>query len=121
MSKRNHNQKKNGGHRCDCHSGRIGLFDGVTLHIEHLDIHLDERMYSRNCYCSGSGADTEETVNVDMEKLAEKVAADTGVDKNTVMKVLAAETVHLQKLGVCKVSAEEKAAEQVAEQENHHE
>lgn len=130
MSKKNHNLKKHGEHRCTCcHSQRPGLFDGMTLHIEHLDIHMDERMYSCNHYCGGCGADAEDGVEVDMEKLVEKVSADTGVDKDTVMKVIMAEDVYLQELGVCEViseeadeqNSEETADEDAAEQEAEHE
>ena len=106
MSKKNY--KKHHDHSCTgYHSQRPGLFNGVTLHIEQLDIHMDERMDSCNHYCGGCGADTEDGIEVDMEKLVEKVAADTGVDKDTVMKVIMAEDVYLQELGVCEVISEE--------------
>ncbi len=105
-----------GGHHCSgCHSKRPGLFDGVTLNIEHLDIHMDERMYSCNHYCGGCGA-AGDGIKVDMEKLVEKVAADTGVDKDTVIKVILAEDVYLQEQGVCEVIPEEEDTQTDEEQ-----
>lgn len=126
--KKNHDIKSNdhmkhcdhhcsGGHHCSgCHSKHPGLFDGVTLNIEHLDVHMDERMYSCNHYCGGYGADTVDGIEVDMEKLVEKVAADTGVDKDTVIKVIMAEDVYLQELGVCEAIPKEDNAQTIEEQ-----
>lgn len=112
---KNDDHKNHCGHHCTgCHSKRPGLFDGVTLHIEHLDIHMDERMYSCNHYC-GCGAAGDGT-EVDMEKLVEKVAADTGVDKDTVIKVIMAEDVYLQELGVCEAIPKEDNAQTIEEQ-----
>lgn len=112
---KNDDHKNHCGHHCTgCHSKRPGLFDGVTLHIEHLDIHMDERMYSCNHYC-GCGAAGDGT-EVDMEKLVEKVAAYTGVDKDTVIKVILAEDVYLQEQGVSEVIPEEEDTQTDEEQ-----
>lgn len=113
MSKKNckkHEMSKNAGkqekHICNCahpHKTLLpGLLPGVTLNVKNLHLHLDEHMESTNFYHNGC-CDDEDSVVVDLDEMAEKIAEQTGIDKETVRKVLAAEDEYLTELGVCEI------------------
>ena len=121
MSKMNH--KSHGNHGCQkcsqhkschkCHEQKQAPSIFGSLHIEHLDIHLDERMYSTNHYTSFGSSDEEEEVIIDLHEMAQKISAETGVDEDTVFKVLMAEDAYLEKLGICvPVTADEEAEQE---------
>lgn len=114
MAKKNckkHEMSKNVGkqekHICNCEHSRMlllpGLFPGVTLNVKNLHLHLDEHMESTNFYHNGCCCDDEDSVVVDLDEMAEKIAEQTGIDKETVRKVLAAEDEYLTELGVCEI------------------
>lgn len=126
MSKKNHKTRMN--HSCqkcgqhkscqhhnschgNCHQKQAPSIFG-SLRIEHLDIHLDERMYSTNHYTSFGSCDEEEEIIIDLHEMAQKISAETGVDEDTVFKVLMAEDVYLEKLGVCVAVTDDEEAEQ---------
>lgn len=112
MSKKNckkHEMSKNAGkqekHICNCKHSRMPLlselFPGVTLNVKNL--HLDEHMESTNFYRNGCCCDKEDSVVIDLDEMAEKIAEQTGIDKATIHKVLAAEDEYLTELGVCEI------------------
>ena len=119
MSKKNHKTRMNHGclkcgqqkscHGHKCHEQKQAPSIFGSLHIEHLDIHLDERMYSTNDYTSFAFCDEEEEIIIDLHEMAQKISAETGVDEDTVFKVLMAEDAYLEKLGVCEAVTEEEA------------
>lgn len=123
MSKKNHCKKhgmdkgagKQRKHICDCAHSRMpllpGLFPGVVLNVKNLHLHLDEHMESTSFYHNGV-CDDENSVVVDLDEMAEKVAEKAGVDKETVRKVLAAEEEYLTGLGVCEIVDVEEAPDE---------
>lgn len=114
MSKKNckkYEMSKNAGkqekHICNCEHSRMpllsGLFPGMTLNVKNLHLHLDEHMESTSFYHNGCCCDDEDSVVVYLDEMAEKIAEQTGIDKETVRKVLAAEDEYLTELGVCEI------------------
>lgn len=119
MSKKN--RMNNGCRKCSqhkdcnghkCHGQKQVPSISGSLHIEHLDIHLDERMYSTNHYINFGSCEEKEEVIIDLHKMAQKISAETGVDEDTVFKVLMAEDAYLEKLGVCEAVTEEEAEQE---------
>lgn len=81
---------------------------GIVLNIKNLHLHFDEHMESENFYHSGyCDCDADDSVVVDMDELSEQVSGQTGVDVDTVRKVLAAETEIMEKLGICEAADQE--------------
>lgn len=79
-----------------------GLFPGITLNVKTLHLHLDEHMESTSFYHNGScRCDDEDSVVVDLDEMDGKIAEQTGVDQQTVRKVLTAVDAYLTELGIC--------------------
>lgn len=79
-----------------------GLFPGITLNVKNLHLHLDEHMESTSFYHNGSCCcDDDDSVVIDLDEMAVKIAEQTGVDQQTVRKVLTAEDAYLAELGIC--------------------
>lgn len=67
----------------------------VTIRINHLDIHMDERMYTNNCFQPEKDEELEEpdiwdSEIVPSEEIYKKVATKCGVDLEMVEKVMTA-------------------------------
>lgn len=80
---------------------------GIVLNIKNLHLHFDEHMESENYYHNGCCDCSDDSVVVDMDELTERVSGRTGVDMDTVRKVLAAETEIMERLGICEVVAQD--------------
>ncbi len=79
-----------------------GLFLGITLNVKTIHLHLNEHMESMSFYHNGScRCGDEDSVAVDLDEMTGKIAKQTGVDQQTVRKVLTAEDVYLTELGIC--------------------
>lgn len=113
---------KKGGCSMNAVCGKKGGFPflpGVVLNVKNLHLHLDERMESTNFYHNGCRCAGEDSVVVDLDEMAGKIAEQTGIGMDIVRKVLAAEDEYLVKLGVCEVVDVEECPEETSVEDAH--
>lgn len=79
-------------------SGHCHMRPDISIHIENLHIG-DDHYKSRTYMCGDSNKD--EFVEVDLKPLAQRVAEQTGVNAETVYKVLYAEHDIFEEMGIC--------------------
>lgn len=113
MSKKHETSKNQKKHTCGGIHSRLqifsGLFLGIILNEGTFHLHLDEQIESTIFYHNTFyHCDDEDPVVVDLGEIAEKIAEQTGVDQQTVCKILTAEDAYLTELGICETADVEK-------------
>lgn len=70
----------------------------ISLNIENLHIHMDERMTSYNYGIGQESAEDDPEEDIDVDEMVEHIHKETGLGEKTVLAVLAAQIEYLDSI-----------------------